>query len=163
MIAPIYQHHRGDSPTWAALVDAANLEHDGDWPVVQVSLASGAELVDWQEKLVDEVIYAQDHGDGQWHLDYSTDADYAEHWDLNDHLYEPANIITPGMLNGLFGEELAAGATVRFQAVVVDTYDCEDCHGQDDDENAGQEPVGFCDHTLGWALIWAVREPETVQ
>lgn len=160
MSEPLYQHHRRDTPRWIALIDAANLEHTGDWPVVQVDLAIGAELVDYQDRITEEVIYAQPMGPhgGQWQLDYTVDYPYgdAENWTVNAELFEPANIVTPGLLDRLFGEEMEAGATVRFQCVVVDTYDCEDCEG-------GDGPEGGCDHTFGWALVYAIHHTETVQ
>jgi hypothetical protein len=152
MIAPIFQHHRSDSPRWSALIDAANLEHDGDWPVVQVSLASGAELVDWQERITEEVIYANDRGNGTWSLDYQVDHPYGgDDWAVSANLYEPANFVTPGLLDGLFGGDLEQGATVRFQCVLTDSYDCEDCRD-------GEQPEGGCDHLIGWSLVWAIQD-----
>lgn len=153
-MSDIYQHHRSDSERWSRLIDAANLEHTGDWPVVQVDMSLGAELVDYQDRLVEEVIYANDLGDGKWALDYSTSYPYFEEggWSIDDELFEPANIITPGLLDRLFGDELEAGATVRFQCTVVDTYDCDDCRDREvDNDNCNN------DHTLGWALIWAIH------
>lgn len=161
MSEPIFQHHRSDSERWSRCIDAANLKHTGDWPVVQVDLSMGVELVDWQDRIVEEVIYAQPKGPrgGQWALDFSTSYPYFEEggWVTAAELFEPANIVTPGLLDLLFGEELEAGATVRFQCVVVDTYDCDDCR---DDEDAD---TNECDHTLGWALVYTIHHTETVQ
>ena len=153
MSEPIFAHHRSDGPLWRVLIDAANLEHEGDWPVVQVTLAMSAELVDHQESITEEVIYA-DNVLGDWRLDYSVSFPYnTDDWTVSAKLYEPANIIPPAMLKGLFGEELEAGRTVRFHATIVDSYDCDDCRELPPNEALAQN----CDHTLGWALVWAIH------
>lgn len=156
-MSELFQHHMTDSPLWSVLIDAANLEHDGDWPVVEVAPVGGLPVggafitmrLDYSERITsDEIIYADDNGPG-WLFTYSLDTPY-DLWDVRLDLQEPANIVTPGYLMRHFEDALNAGETVRFQCVEVDTYVCDECREQEDLQDRC-----INDHLLGWALVYA--------
>lgn len=135
------------SDRWDLLVKAVDLEHDSDWGVVEVG-PWGVKLLDPGERLTEEVLYfkaATDALPSEWPVPI----EYVD-WGAHIEVCEPANIITPGWVSYLFEDDLDAGSTIRFQAVILDTYDCDECAG--DTENDG----GQCDHTFGWGLVWYV-------
>jgi hypothetical protein len=140
-----------ESPAWEVCVQAERLEHELDWDAIEVTLAA----VDQVESFVEEVIYF-DNSTGEWLPDMMVVSGPEQGWDVHWRLFEPANIITPGLLYGLFEDDLEAGATVHFQPTVADTYDCDDCRDDPEAQAAGQ-----CDHTLGWVLVWAIQPPAT--
>lgn len=122
---------------------AAHLDRELDWPVVQVTPPGRALALNYDSRIVEEVIY--------WEAGKIVDLWTRNGWDLEQvhvEVMQPANIITGDWLYGLF---FADGnlSPVTYEPTIVDSYTCDEC-----------PPEGDCtaDHNVGWALVWTREE-----